>query len=72
MYFADFSEMLPLNGKCNGQREQFGAAKMSPLQELPIMASPLANDAQVKDGTKERQNVFKVMRDIVLWRLILS
>lgn len=49
----DLAEMMAVNGKRNGQWQQFWAAKTSPYQELPIMDSLFAYNAEVVDGTKE-------------------
>jgi hypothetical protein len=39
MQFADFTEVVAIDGKGNGQWEQLGAAEKRPEQELPILHS---------------------------------
>ena len=72
MQFADFTEMVAVNGESDGQREQLGAAEKRPKHEVPIMDALFADDAQVVDRTEERQNVLKLQRRLDLGWLVLS
>ena len=57
MQFADFAEMVTVNGQGHGQRKQSRPTKERPEQELPIMDPFLTDDPQAKDRTKEGQNI---------------
>lgn len=60
------TEMMPINRKRYGQRQQLGTAKTRPYQELPVVNSLFTYDAKVVDGTKECQKMLKVHRSLNL------
>ena len=51
MYFRDLTEVVTVDGKRNRQWKEPRAPPLRPQQELPIVNTLLANDAQLVDGT---------------------
>ena len=64
--------MMTVNRKSNCQREQAGAAKKCPQQDLPVLESLFPKNPQSDAGAKESQDVLEVQRIFNLCCLILS
>jgi len=60
VYFTNFSEMMTVDCKCDGQRQQSRALAQCPQKELPILESLLAENPQADAGSKKRHEALKV------------
>ena len=64
--------MMPVDGKGDGQCEQTRSAKKGPEQDLPILKSFPAKNAQPDARTKKGQKTLKIQGCLDLGRPILS
>ena len=71
MLLTGLAEVVAVDRKCHSQGEQPGTAKQRPRQQLPVLNSLFAQDAQPIDGTEERQNVLDVEGSINAWHFVL-
>jgi len=68
---ADFAEMMAIDRKGNSQRDQLRSVKKRPGQDLPILESLFAENAQADACTGDCHQTLKTQWGSGLWSLIL-
>ena len=64
MPLAGLSEMMAINGQCDGQRERPGPANKCPQEELPVLNPLLTHNTEAKNRTNESVDVDRDMSEV--------
>ena len=70
MKLADFPEMMTIDGKSDGQRQQFRTLANCPQQQLPVLKAFFAENTKPDTRAEKRHATLKIHLDFNFGALV--